>query len=112
MNPKVRAALDLKSKLLDRYADDLIGVLGCYDRLIITGMLVDVGHPDVMAAQLRHLNIRCFDLGVFAEPLRDQVRDNAILLGYPDTTQDVHIFSERSAENGRRIVAGAHLRFF
>lgn len=80
MNPKVRGALDLKSKLLDRYADDLIGVLGCYDRLIITGMLVDVGHPDAIAAQLRHLNIRCFDLGVFAEPLRDQVRDNAILL--------------------------------
>ena len=80
MNLKVRGALDLKSKLLDRYADDLIGVLGCYDRLIITGMLVDVGHPDAIAAPLRHLNIRCFDLGVFAEPLRDQVRDNAILL--------------------------------
>jgi hypothetical protein len=80
MNPKVRAALDLKSKLLDRYAGELIGVLGCYDRLILTGLLVDVGHPDAIAAQLRHRNIRCFDLGVFAEPLRDQVRDNAILL--------------------------------
>jgi hypothetical protein len=80
MNPKVRAALDLKSKLLDRYAGELIGVLVCYDRLILTGLLVDVGHPDAIAAQLRHRNIRCFDLGVFAEPLRDQVRDNAILL--------------------------------
>ena len=80
MNPKVCAALDLKSKLLDRYAGELIGVLGCYDRLILTGLLVDVGHPDAIAAQLRHRNIRCFDLGVFAEPLRDQVRDNAILL--------------------------------
>ena len=80
MNSKVNATTDLKSKLLNRYADDIEGILGCYDRLIITGMLVDVGHPDAMTARLRQLNIRCFDLGVFAEPLRDQVRDNAILL--------------------------------
>jgi hypothetical protein len=80
MNPKVRAALDLKSKLLDQYADDIIGVLGCYDRLIITGMLGDVGHPDAVAARLHHLNLWCFDLGIFAEPLRDQVRDNAVRL--------------------------------
>ena len=80
MNAKVSAPMDLKSKLLDRYAKDIEGILGCYDRLIITGLLVDVGHPDALAARLRHLNIRCFDLGVFAEPLRDQVRDNAILL--------------------------------
>jgi hypothetical protein len=29
----------------------------------------------------------------------------AILLGFPDTTQDVHLFPLRSAENGRRLVA-------
>ncbi|MEK7677980.1 MAG: hypothetical protein AAB676_19285 [Verrucomicrobiota bacterium] len=29
----------------------------------------------------------------------------AILLGYPGTTQDMHVFPARSAENGRRIVA-------
>lgn len=80
MRTKINAASDLKSKLLERYAQDIEGVLGCYDRLILTGLLVDVGHPDAMAAQLRRLNIRCFDLGVFAEPLRDQVRDNAIQL--------------------------------
>jgi hypothetical protein len=32
-------------------------------------------------------------------------KSGAILLGYPGTTQDVDIFPERSAENGRRIVA-------
>ena len=80
MSAKVNATNDLKSKQLDRYAKDIEGMLGCYDRLIITGLLVDVGHPDAMTAQLCHLNIRCFDLGVFAEPLRDLVRDNAILL--------------------------------
>src|SRR6266404_8116010 len=80
MNAKVRATLGLKSKLLERYADQIDGILGCYDRVIITGTLVDVAHPDVLRARLYALNIRCFDLKLFAEPLRDQVRDNAILV--------------------------------
>ena len=80
MNTKVPANLGLKSKLLDRYTDQIDGILGCYDRVIITGTLVDVAHPDVLTARLYALNIRCFDLKLFAEPLRDQVRDNAILV--------------------------------
>jgi len=31
-------------------------------------------------------------------------KSGAILLGFPDTTQDADIFVEKSAENGRRIV--------
>lgn len=31
-------------------------------------------------------------------------KSGAILLGYPDTTQDAHLFAERSLENGRRLV--------
>jgi len=80
MNAKVRATLDRKSKLLERYANQIDGTLGCYDRVIVTGTSVDVAHPDVVTARLYALNIRCFDLKLFAEPLRDQVRDNAILL--------------------------------
>jgi hypothetical protein len=80
MSAKVRPVLDLKSKLLERYGEQIDGVLGCYDRVILTGTLVDVAHPDVLTARLYALNIRCFDLKFFAEPLRDQVRDNAILL--------------------------------
>ena len=80
MSSKVNAPKDLKSKLLDRCAKGIEGIFGCYERLIITGLLVDVGHLDAMTAQLRRLNIRCFDLGVFAEPLRDLLRDNAHLL--------------------------------
>ena len=47
---------------------------------MITGLFVDGGHPDAMFVQLHHQNIRCFNLGVIAEPLRDQVRDNVLLL--------------------------------
>lgn len=31
-------------------------------------------------------------------------KSGAILLGYPDTTQDADIFAKRSAENGRKLV--------
>jgi hypothetical protein len=30
-------------------------------------------------------------------------KSGAILLGYPDTTQDAHLFVERSSENGRAL---------
>lgn len=40
MSAKVRMVLDLKAKLLERYAEQIDGVLGCYDRLILTGTLV------------------------------------------------------------------------
>lgn len=80
MSTKVRTVPDLTSKLLERYAEQIEGVLGCYDRVILTGTLVEVAHPDALRAQLYALNIRCFDLKLFAEPLRDQVRDHAILL--------------------------------
>ncbi len=35
-------------------------------------------------------------------------KSGAILLGYPDTTQDAYLFVERSEENGKRLVAALH----
>jgi hypothetical protein len=51
-----------------------------------------------------------------AEEIRDALRENgvrylfigksgAILLGYPDTTQDADLFVEKNAENGKALVA-------
>jgi hypothetical protein len=68
-----------KELLTQRYADQIVGTLGCWDRVIITGTLTDVCHAGAVEAWLRRDNIRCFELKVFAEPLRDQVRDHAIL---------------------------------
>lgn len=35
-------------------------------------------------------------------------KSGAVLLGFPDTTQDADIFPEKSAENGAAIVAALH----
>lgn len=52
MSAKFRVALDLKSKLLERYAEQLDRILGCYDRVILIGTLVDVAHTDVLTDRL------------------------------------------------------------
>ena len=80
MSAKVNAPQDRQAKWLARSATDIAGTLGCYTRLIVTGRLVAVGPPDALTAQRRPRNRRCFAWGVFAEPLRDQVRDYALRL--------------------------------
>jgi hypothetical protein len=63
--------------LLSRYADKIVGVLGCYDRVVLSGTLTAIAHPEAMAAELRREGIRCFDLANYVEPLREQIRANA-----------------------------------
>ena len=67
-----------ESALVSRYTSQIAGQLGCFDRVIITGSLLDVCHPAALERQLYFAGIRCFDLGVFAEPLRDALRDHAL----------------------------------
>ena len=69
--------MSTKEGLLTRYADKIVGVLGCYDRLVLSGTLTAIAHPGAMAAVLRREHIRCFDLGQYLDPLREQVRQNA-----------------------------------
>jgi hypothetical protein len=63
--------------LFERNGKDIVGVLSCYDRVIITGTLPGFGHSDGMTSYLRAKGIRIFDYTKFAEPLRDQIRKNA-----------------------------------
>jgi hypothetical protein len=69
--------MNAKSGLLERYADKIVGVLGCYDRLVLTGTLMDIAYPEAMAGVLQREHIRCFDLAQFVDPLREQIRQNA-----------------------------------
>jgi len=68
------------SSLRSRSASQIAGPLGCFDRVVIPGTLLDVCHPAALERQLPSAGIRCFDLGIFAEPLRDTIRDHAVAL--------------------------------
>ena len=66
------------ASLVERYATKLVGVLSCFDRLVITGTLPTWCHSDGMAQYLTTQGIRLFDYAKrFAEPLREEIRANA-----------------------------------
>jgi hypothetical protein len=63
--------------LTERYADQLDGVLSCYDRIVITGSLMPWCYAQGMTGYLYQQGIRIFDYPKFAEPLRERIRANA-----------------------------------
>ena len=66
------------ASLIDRYRDQIEGVLSCYDRVVIRGTLSSVCHAKAMASTLDARGIRLFDYTKqFAEPLREAIRAQA-----------------------------------
>ena len=63
--------------LTERYAEKIRGVLSCFDRVVIQGTLPTLCHAQGMAGFLSYKNIRIFDYPRFAQPLRDELRENA-----------------------------------
>jgi hypothetical protein len=63
--------------LVPRYSDRIVGVLSCYDRVVVRGQIRWFAYAKGMELYLRTRNIRLFDFPQFARPLRDEIRDNA-----------------------------------
>ncbi len=62
---------------IERHQANISGVLSCFDRVIITGMLPDIGYAQAMGSYLSYHNIRVFDYPRWAEPFREALRNNA-----------------------------------
>ena len=91
---EAEAAMEL---LTTRYAQNLAGVLSCYDRIVITGTLPGACFAEGMTSFLRSRGIPIFDYPQFALPLRERIRENARAV---------------AAEHGVKIehLARAHIR--
>jgi hypothetical protein len=63
--------------ILQRYADRILGVLSCYDRVIVRGRIPEIAYAKGMEMYLRAHGVRQFDFPKFAQPLRDEIRNNA-----------------------------------
>jgi hypothetical protein len=63
--------------LTEQYAKEIIGILSCYDRIVITGTLPHICHSSGMTYWLYSQEIRIFDYAKFAEELRNKIRANA-----------------------------------
>ena len=62
---------------LARHADKIAGVLSCWDRVILTGTIPGICFAQGMTGYLYAHNVRIFDYPKWAEPLRNQIRENA-----------------------------------
>jgi hypothetical protein len=104
MRPVVGAmSATSKAGLIERYADKIVGLLGCYDRVVLNGTLMAIAHPEAMAGVLRREGIRCFDLAQFVEPLREEIRQNAERLAAArHTVRKEDLVAEKLAHRGRQ----------
>jgi hypothetical protein len=77
--------------LTERHADEIAGVLSCYDRILVFGTLPKVCYAAGMTAHLYAHKIRIFDYPQFAKPFREELRDNAQRLAAENGVEIEHI---------------------
>ena len=65
------------STLVERHTAKIAGTLGCYDRVVIQGTVPGLCYAKGMTSYLYQHNVRIFDYPRFAEPFREQIRENA-----------------------------------
>jgi hypothetical protein len=71
----------MSALLTERYKDDLLGVLSCFDRVVITGTLPGACYAKGMTSYLYSKNIKIFDYAKeFADPMRNMIRENALTI--------------------------------
>lgn len=63
--------------LTEKYAEQLDGVLHCYDRIVLTGSLMPLCYAQGMTKYLNEHHVRIFDYAQFAQPLAESLRANA-----------------------------------
>ena len=61
----------------ERHAGKIAFTLSCYDRIVITGTLVDVGHAQAMTHFLNQADVRIFDYPDWANQFRQELREHA-----------------------------------
>jgi hypothetical protein len=61
----------------ERLKDKIGGALGCWDRVLIFGTMPKICYAEGMTSYLYAKQVRIFDYAKFAEPFRNQLRENA-----------------------------------
>lgn len=62
--------------LTETYQEQITGVIGCFDRLVIFGTLPVICYAQGMTSYLYSNHIKIFDYAKFVEPLRNEIRSN------------------------------------
>lgn len=62
---------------VERHQASISSTLSCFDRIVVTGTLPGICHSRAMASFLDYHKIRWFGFARWAEPLREELRENA-----------------------------------
>ena len=63
--------------LTETYKKDIAFTLSCFDRLIITGTLLEISYGSGITSYLYQKGVKIFDYPKFAEPFKESIRANA-----------------------------------
>jgi hypothetical protein len=63
--------------ITERHAAQIEGVLGCWDRMLVFGTLPKICYAEGTTSYLYANHVRIFDYPRFADPFRNQLRENA-----------------------------------
>jgi hypothetical protein len=88
--------------LVERHSKQILGVLSCFDRVVITGTLPEICHAQAMSAHLRSKGFRLFDYTQFAEPFREEIRGHAERLA-AESGLAIEFIQRKSFRKGDRI---------
>lgn len=87
--------------LTERHAEEIAGVLSCYDRILIQGTLPGLCYAQGMTAYLKAQHIRIFDYPRWAQPLREALRENAERLAAEHGLEIIFIRKKNSRKEDR-----------
>ncbi len=88
--------------LVEKFEDRIHGVLHCYDRIVLIGTLPQFCYAEGMTSYLYSKHIRIFDYPKFAQPLREQIRENAQKLA-EDNGLSIEIIRKKTFRKEDRI---------
>jgi hypothetical protein len=88
--------------LTERYAHQIAGVLGCWDRVLIFGTLPKICYAEGMTSYLYERKVRIFDYPKFAEPFRNELRENAERLA-ADSGIEIEFLRKRNVRKEDRV---------
>lgn len=78
-------------ELIKRLGKKVVGVLSCFDRIVLTGTIPEIRYAAGMEKVLRRNGIRIFDFAQWAKPFKEEIRDNAERLAKENNLKVQHL---------------------
>ncbi len=88
--------------IIERHSSKIKGVISCFDRIVLTGTIPGICYADGMSLFLRQQGIRIFDYTQWAEPLREDIRENAERIAV-ENGLEIEFIRKKNFRKGDRI---------